>query len=194
MHMANRLFWARCATRYPRHFTSPARVVECGSYDVNGSIRDYFTATNYVGVDWRPGPGVDLISLTHELTFPPASFDAVVSASMLEHDPYWEQSLAKMVELMKPDGILIITWGSALNGVHELGTAPDGQFHALPAGRAIRALRNLGIHVREFQYERTILREAGIEDGTGRGEVALVGFKVPVEPVQIDDLLPEDCD
>jgi hypothetical protein len=38
------------------------RVIEFGSRDVNGSIRDHFkTAGSYLGVDILPGPGVNLI-------------------------------------------------------------------------------------------------------------------------------------
>lgn len=196
MHHANRLFWDRSSKKYPRYFAPPANVIECGSYDVNGSIRDYFTATDYVGVDWRPGPKVDLVSLTHELPYPAAWFDTVASASMLEHDPYWEKSLTKMVELMKPDGILIVTWGAMWNCPHEFHTAPDGLFHALAAGKVIAFLRSLGIHIQEFQYEKTILGYANSAVDTGKGEVVLVGFKdasLATEPPLIDPLLPEDA-
>ncbi len=195
MHHANRLFWQRTAERYPRYFATPSRVIELGSFNVNGSIRDYFTANDYVGVDWRPGPCVDLVSLTHELAFPPASFDTVVSASMLEHDPYWKLSLAKMVDLMKPDGLLAVTWGAMRNAPHEFHTAPDGKFHALAAGLVLDCLRTLGLYIHEFQYEKTVLGYANSAVDTGTGEVVLVGFKdsaIPQGPPLLDPLLPED--
>ena len=195
MHYANRLFWRRTATRYPRWFASPSRVLECGSFSVNGSIRDHFTATDYVGLDWRPGPCVDLVSLTHEAPFGPASFDTIASASMLEHDPYWRESLGKMYAMLKPDGLMALSWGAMRNNPHEFATAPDGLFHALAAGKVIDALRTLGLHIQEFEYERNILRAAGEDNGSGEGEVVLVGFKdasLIREPATLDPLFPED--
>ena len=47
-------------------------VLECGSYNVNGSVRGLFAAREYVGLDWRPGPGVDVVSLVHEYQAWPA--------------------------------------------------------------------------------------------------------------------------
>ena len=41
-------------------------VLECGSYNVNGSVRDLFAVREYIGLDWRPGPGVDVVNLVHE--------------------------------------------------------------------------------------------------------------------------------
>ena len=34
------------------------KVLEVGSYDVNGSIRGFFQNSNYTGVDMCAGPGV----------------------------------------------------------------------------------------------------------------------------------------
>lgn len=196
MHHANRLFWKRAAKRYPRWFKEPSRVLEFGSFSVNGSIRDQFTTPFYIGLDWRPGPCVDVVSLAHKAPFAPASFDTVASASMLEHDPYWRESIAKMVEVLKPDGLLALSWGAMRNRPHEFATAPDGEFHALAAGKVLDLLAELGMHVQEFQYESTILRAAGEYEGTGEGEVVLVAFKDATllrESRQIDELLPEDA-
>ena len=71
----------------------PLRVVEIGSYDVNGSIRGVVSSSveisEYVGVDLIPGPGVDIVCSGHELDLPDASFDVTLSAECLEHNPYW---------------------------------------------------------------------------------------------------------
>ena len=38
-----------------------ARVVEVGSRDINGSIRELVDADTYVGIDLEEGPGVDVV-------------------------------------------------------------------------------------------------------------------------------------
>ena len=196
MHPVNRTFWKRCAERYPRYFAAPSRVIEFGSCYVNGTIRDYFTAPFYIGVDWREGRDVDVVSLAHKAPFSPRSFDTVVSASMLEHDPYWRESIAKMVEVMKPDGLLVLSWGAALNSPHEYQTAPDSKFHALPAGKVLSLLKELGVRVHEFQYEANIPAGPGERGTNGWGEAVLVGFgpeaAAPPTPPTLDTLLPDD--
>lgn len=187
MHPANRLFWERCQKKYVNYFKDPSKVVEFGSGYINGTIRDYFECADYTGVDWRQAKHVDLISLAHEVSFAPETFDTVVSASMLEHDPHWMKSLNKMVSVMKHDGIFVISWGAALNGAHGFDEAPDGRFHSLKAGYVIDLLELLGMYIHEFQYERTLLLEshgpetAGLvglaRTPLGMGEAVLVAFK-----------------
>lgn len=186
MHYEDRLFWDRCRKKYPRYFSKLSKVIEFGSYNVSGSIRDSFPCSDYTGIDWIEGPYVDIVSLAHEVDFPPETFDLVVSASMLEHDPYWKQSITKMVEVLKPDGLLAISWGAARNLPHYLETAPDGKFHALKAGLVLWLLGELGMYVHEFQYDRTITETMADEEFAsarlgnklyGLGEVVLVAFK-----------------
>jgi|GEM_PF-6339023 len=188
MHFENRLFWQRCLERYPSYFDMPSKVIDFGSCNINGVIHDWVKSPFYIGVDWRPGPNVDLVSFAHEVPFRSEFFDMVVSSSMLEHDPYWEKSLTKMVDVLKKDGIFIISWGAARNALHHLEMAPDGGFHPLRAGLVIQLLEKLGLYAHEFQYERTICLEyndkefikshnVGEDLMYGMGEVVLVGFK-----------------
>lgn len=182
MHAANRRFWQRAKAEYPRYFSNhEARVVEFGSYNINGTIRDQFASLHYTGLDWQPGPCVDVVSLAHDAPFAPETFDVVASASMLEHDPYWQRSLAKMVSVLKPDGLIALSWGGGRNSPHNLDTAPDGLFHSLKAGLVLRELATLGVVVHFFQYERAEGYEAKRLDEPGAlyfvGEVTLIGFK-----------------
>ena len=205
MHFENRLFWQRCSERYPRYFNDPSKVIEFGSYNINGTIRDWCKCSDYTGVDWIAGPCVDLVSLAHQVPFGPRMFDTVLSASMLEHDPYWEWSLAKMIEVMKKDGILAISWGASRNPPHHFETAPDGKFHALKAGLALNLLQKLGLYIHEFQYERSICFASGDEEFIniharpnpmyGKGEVVLIAFKDKENAVGeqiIEPLIDED--
>lgn len=97
------------------------KVLEIGSYDVNGSVRNLFVGcSDYVGVDLSPGPGVDMVSFGHELTLPDRSFDVCVSAECFEHDPHWAQTFTSMVRLTRPGGIVAFT--CATRGRPEHGT------------------------------------------------------------------------
>lgn len=69
------------------------RVIEIGSYDVNREIRSLFddlALDEYIGVDLIEGPGVDLVSLGHEIPVAPESFDVAISVECFEHDRYWQ--------------------------------------------------------------------------------------------------------
>jgi len=179
VHGANRRFWVRCYERYTEYFTGKS-VLEVGSQNVNGSVRDHFTTKDYVGVDWRAGKCVDVVSLAHEMKLG-RKFDVVISASMLEHDPHWDRSLESMMAHLAAEGILLLSWGAELNCVHCNDTAPDGRFHRLKAEACIREVEKLGIDVVEFHYEGNLYtrgllksRLPGYKDGLG--EVGLVGF------------------
>lgn len=104
--------------RYPE-FINSQRVIEFGSRDVNGSVRPLFNAPEYVGVDAEDGPGVDVVSLCHEYTSD-SQFDVVCSCEMLEHDPHFRNSMFKMMDLLRPGGLFIMT--CAADGRAEHGT------------------------------------------------------------------------
>jgi len=188
MHFEDRLFWQRCSDKYSRYFSNPSKAIEFGSLNITGSIRDWCRCSDYTGVDWIAGSCVDLVCFAHEVPFERETFDTVLSASMLEHDPFWYASLTKMVDVMKKDGMLAISWGATRNPVHCLESSPDGKFHPLKAGLVLDALQSLGLYIHEFQYERTICLEHKDEEFIkvhrvredkmyGMGECVLVGFR-----------------
>jgi len=66
------------------------RVIELGSYDVNGSLRTYVKSLNpseYIGVDIKKGPGVDIVCDAENIVdkFGNEAFDVVISTELLEH-------------------------------------------------------------------------------------------------------------
>lgn len=88
-------------------------VLEVGSYDVNGSVRSLFGgAARYVGVDLVEGPGVDLVVAGKDVDAPDGSFDVTVSGECFEHDPDWRETLATMVRLTRPGGLVVVTCAS----------------------------------------------------------------------------------
>jgi SAM-dependent methyltransferase len=121
MSHAEQLAFFEAVARKNRALITGARILEIGSYDVNGSIRKVFgPAGDYIGVDLTEGPGVDLVGFGHELQHPDGSFDLVLSGECFEHDPHWRDTFVNMVRLTRPGGLVAFTCAS--HGRPEHGT------------------------------------------------------------------------
>jgi SAM-dependent methyltransferase len=84
-------------------------VLEVGSWNVNGSVRELFQSCEYLGVDIAPGPGVDLVARGEALALPTASFDVVISCECFEHNPRWLETFLNMERMLKPGGLFVFT-------------------------------------------------------------------------------------
>ena len=82
-------------------FFHGVRVLEIGSLNINGTVRDFFQPADYVGVDVAPGPGVDVVALGENLDYPNNSFDVAISAECFEHNPEWSATFANMHRMAK---------------------------------------------------------------------------------------------
>ena len=90
------------------------RVLEVGSLDVNGSVRGDIVAlgpAEYVGIDIRPGPGVDVICDAGDLVarFGENAFDVVVSTELLEHARDWRRVVSNIKRVTRPSGVMIVS-------------------------------------------------------------------------------------
>jgi SAM-dependent methyltransferase len=128
---AQRAFCREVKERFPEFFHN-SRVLEIGSRNINGSVREGFAACEYVGVDCHPGPAVDVVCLGHEYPGEPESFDVVCSAETLEHDPHAARTIAHMLRLLRPGGLLFMT--CAGTGRAEHGTIRTGESYGPDAG------------------------------------------------------------
>lgn len=107
--------------RANQHLVMGGRILEIGSYNVNGTMRQAFAgASEYIGVDLVDGPGVDIVSFGHEVEFPDASFDLAVSGECFEHDPHWSETFLSMIKATRPGGVVAFTCAS--KGRPEHGT------------------------------------------------------------------------
>lgn len=113
-------FFAAVREVYPWAFKG-ARVLEVGSLDINGTVRDLFSDCRYTGVDLQLGPGVDLARQGQLVDFPSGEFDVTISAECLEHNPYWRETLANMFRMTRPDGLVLVS--CATTGRKEHGTS-----------------------------------------------------------------------
>jgi len=99
---------------------SEIRVLDVGSYDVNGSYRHLFTDKKfkYTGLDMEAGPNVDIV-LKNPYdwdTIATDSFDVVISGQALEHIEFFWVTMSEMTRVLKKDGMLCLI---APNGFSE---------------------------------------------------------------------------
>lgn len=116
-HTEQRNFIDKVKSKFPQYFINKS-VLEFGSLNINGTVRDYFKDCEYIGIDVAVGNCVDIVSKAHEYRW--NKVDVVISCEMLEHDPYWSLSIKNMLDHVKPGGLLIIT--CATTGRPEHGT------------------------------------------------------------------------
>lgn len=89
-------------------------VLEVGSYNVNGSLRDHVVSLDpacYVGVDVNQGPGVDVVCSGNDIEarFGKNSFNLIISTSMLEHTDDWRGVVRNMKSCLRIGGHLLLT-------------------------------------------------------------------------------------
>lgn len=90
------------------------KIIEVGSYDVNGSLRpllESYEPEKYVGVDIEKGPGVDVICNAENMIdkFGKESFDVVISTELLEHVQNWKKVISNIKGVCMDGGIILIT-------------------------------------------------------------------------------------
>ena len=89
-------------------------VHEIGSYQVEGQeklidLRSLFAGQEYLGVDFRAGPGVDLVANVEKLPFPDASVGTVLALSTFEHVQHFWKGFDEVYRVLRSDGILVVS-------------------------------------------------------------------------------------
>lgn len=90
-------------------------VLDVGSYNVNGSLKDIIVTTmspkDYIGTDISFGPNVDRIIPAESLIdcFGEKIFDVVICTEMLEHCEKWKEAIFNLKGVLKENGLLILT-------------------------------------------------------------------------------------
>ncbi len=83
-------------------------VVDLGSLNINGSVRDIIPWA--YGIDLAPGPGVDLVITAGEI---PDSvlgfFGAVVGTSSMQYSASLENYKKEVIDLLRPGGLVFLT-------------------------------------------------------------------------------------
>lgn len=89
-------------------------VLEIGSYQVPGqenvaNLRPFFANQEYIGMDIRPGPGVDQVGNVEALPFADHSVGTVLALNTFEHVARFWRGFAEVERILKPDGVFILS-------------------------------------------------------------------------------------
>lgn len=118
-HKEQLQFVASIKEKYPLKFRN-AKVLEVGSLDINGSVRQFFTSCTYIGIDVGEGAGVDVVAEGQDYTGKTNSFDTIISCECFEHNPHWIETFNNMIRMTKKGGLIVMT--CATTGRKEHGT------------------------------------------------------------------------
>jgi len=121
MHDTAMLNAERFFNVYVRHIEG-AVVVDIGAQDVTGSLKQFCPkSAKYIGVDFVPGRGVDVVlEDPYRLPFETESIDVVVSSSCFEHSEFFWVLYLEILRILKPSGIFY------------LNVPTNGRFHRYP--------------------------------------------------------------
>jgi len=84
------------------------KILDVGSYSVNGNVRPIFQNGQYVGVDMEMGPNVDVVANANNLPFENNYFDIIVSISCFEHDDMFWVTFLEMCRVLNDGGYMYI--------------------------------------------------------------------------------------
>ncbi len=95
-------------------FDLPGPVLEVGSFQVAGQeavadLRPLFPGRDYVGLDARPGPGVDRVADVESLPFADGSFGTAIAMNTFEHVPRFWRGFDEIRRVLRPDGALLVS-------------------------------------------------------------------------------------
>jgi SAM-dependent methyltransferase len=95
-------------------FALPGPILEVGSYQVPGQealadLRSLFPGRDYLGVDARPGPGVDRVADVEALPLADATVGTVLAMNTFEHVPRFWRGFAEIRRVLRPDGALLVS-------------------------------------------------------------------------------------
>jgi SAM-dependent methyltransferase len=130
-HSEQQAFVRAVKVQFPAFFER-CKVLEVGSWNVTGTIREHFQSCDYIGTDVAAGADVDLAVPGQNLDFPTGSFDIVISCECFEHNPYWLETFLNMARMLRPSGLFVFTCAGIGRGEHGTKrTDPRGALTAL---------------------------------------------------------------
>jgi SAM-dependent methyltransferase len=94
-------------------FHLPEPILEIGSYQVAGqesfaNLRSLFPGREYVGLDVRPGPGVDMLGDVEQLPQLDGSVGTVLAVCTFEHVRRFWKGFEEIYRVLRPDGAVLV--------------------------------------------------------------------------------------
>lgn len=120
----------------------PLRVVEFGSLNVNGSLRQIYEAESWWGLDLIAGRDVDLVA-DAAWWRTDKRYDLCLCAEVFEHTPEWPQIIQTAHDVLVPGGLLLASCATGERPPHSVGGGPLEPFEFyrnVPADEMVDAL------------------------------------------------------
>src|SRR5262245_21402804 len=95
-------------------FEFPGPILEVGSFQVAGqehiaNLRGMFPHQHYVGIDMRPGPGVDFVENVESLPRADQSVGSVLALNVFEHVERFWRGFDEIQRVLRPDGLFLFS-------------------------------------------------------------------------------------
>jgi SAM-dependent methyltransferase len=123
-HKEQKDYLDRVKKEHPKAFKN-IKVLDIGSFDVNGNEAPWFDDCEFIELDLLPGPGVDIACPANEYDAPDETFDTIISCECWEHNPFYKESILNAIRMLKPQGYFI--WSCATTGRPVHGTATQDE-------------------------------------------------------------------
>lgn len=135
------------------HCTGAAKVLELGSYNENGSVRPLFAVREFLGVDVRDGPGVDMV-IDPSFHYPMWAhrWDVIVCTETLEHDLRPWRTVRHVSKWLKQGGVFICT----VRGFNQRGSFP---YHGHPGDYWRFSVEGVRALLEDYQFNILDCRE-----------------------------------
>jgi SAM-dependent methyltransferase len=117
MHKEQINYLNKIKEKFPEAFKNK-KVLDIGSFNVNGNEKPWFENCDFIGLDLLPGPGVDIACPANEYDAPDNTFDTIISCECWEHNPYYKESIMNAIRMLKPSGFFIWTCATTGRPVH----------------------------------------------------------------------------
>ena len=153
MHKEVKDFIKKVKLKYPEKFKK-AKVIELGSLNYNGTVRDFFEECEYIGIDWMKGDCVDVVCKAHE--YKGNKVDVVITTEMLEHDKHADKSIENALKHLKNGGILIGTCANINREKHYEFTGENEHYENISKNRVIKWANGLKNTIEEDDNKQDI--------------------------------------
>lgn len=120
-HASQKDFITACLSRHTQIADSSKRILEVGSQNINGAIRDYFPEAiekQWVGLDIGSGPGVDFTIPGELIQLSNGWADISFSTECFEHAKQWKEIFLNMIRVTRADGLVILTFAGDGRSAH----------------------------------------------------------------------------
>lgn len=128
-HPAQKDFIQACIYRFDEVVDASRNILEIGSQDINGSIRDYFpgaSSKNWLGLDVGAGKCVDFVIPGELIQLSDGWADIAFSTECFEHAKRWKEVFLNMIRCTRGGGLIVLTFAGAGRAAHGTVDTDEG--------------------------------------------------------------------